>query len=135
MRSTMKTVLCLVLVLVTLFCMSACSTGDAPNHQNTEPLKEYITGRYELEKIQWADGTVATGNTLQDAENAMGDMYVELFSDRTAQLALFGQILDMEFSDDKMWQINYSSNTYDFSVGSGRVVLKQAGDTFTFVKK
>lgn len=65
----------------------------------------------------------------------MGDMYVELFSDGTARLSLLGQVHDMEFSDTKMWKENSTAFTYEFSAGDGKVVLKQAGDTYTFAKK
>ena len=135
MKNAVKTLLCFVLILGTLLCLSACGGSEEASSTEKAPVKQYITGRYELEKIQWANGTVATGETLQESEAAMGDMYVELFSDSTAQLSLLGQIKDMEFSEDKMWQINYTNDTYDFSVSNGRVTLVSNGDTYTFVKK
>lgn len=129
-----KTLVCLVLIISVLFSFTACGSEEAP--ATTEAaVKQYITGRYELEKIEYENGTVSSGDVLQSAEEAMGNMYVELFSDGTAQLALLGQIHDMEFSEDQMWQINYTNHTYDFSVGSGKVILKRDGDTYTFVKQ
>lgn len=129
-----KSIVCLILILSVLFCFAACESDAAP--ATTEaPIKQYITGRYELEKIEYANGTVSTGEVLQSSEEIMGNMYVELFSDGTAQLALLGQIHDMEFSEDQMWQIGYTNHTYDFSVSNGKVILKRDGDTYTFVKQ
>ena len=136
MKHMMKMFVCLVLVLGTVFCLSACGGGDTTTVQETEAVKQYIVGRYELEKIQWASGTTASGEILQGSEDKMGgDMYVELFSDRTAQLCLYGQIKDMEYTDDEMKEINYANNVYEFSVSNGKVILKKDGDTYTFVKK
>ena len=135
MKFTKKFFICLILVLGTLFCLSACGSNESSTIPETNAVKLYITGRYELEEIQWASGITASGETLQSSEDAMGDMYVELFSDYTAQLSLYGQIMDMEYSDNEMKQVNSTFNTYEFSVNSGRVTLKKDGDTFIFVKK
>lgn len=129
-----KTLVCLVLILSVLFSFTACDSEASPATTDAA-VKQYVTGRYELEKIEYANGTVSTGDVLQSAEDVMGNMYVELFSDGTAQLALLGQIHDMEFSEDQMWQIGYTNHTYDFSVSNGKVILKRDGDTYTFVKQ
>ena len=137
MKQSMKCLVCLLLVLGTIFCMSACGgSSNTTAGKETEAVKQYVVGRYELEKIQWANGTTASGEILQESEDKTGgDMYVELFSDRTAQLYLYGQIKDMEYTDDEMKEINYAYNVYEFSVSNGRVILKKDGDTYTFVKK
>ena len=129
-----KTLVCLVLILSVLFSFTACDSEASPAITDAA-VKQYVTGRYELEKIEYENGTVSSGDVLQSAEDVMGNMYVELFSDGTAQLALLGQIHDMEFSEDQMWQIGYTNHTYDFSVSNGKVILKRDGDTYTFVKQ
>ena len=129
-----KTLVCLVLILSVLFSFTACDSEASPATTDSA-VKQYVTGRYELEKIEYEKGTASSGGVLQSAEDVMGNMYVELFSDGTAQLALLGQIHDMEFSEDQMWQIGYTNHTYDFSVSNGKVILKRDGDTYTFVKQ
>ena len=138
----MKILICLLLVLGTLFCLSACDSGSSSTIQENKPVKEYIVGRYELETIKWANGTIASGEILQSSEDAMGDMYVELFSDHTAQLCLYGSLKDMEYTDTEMKEINtvfenydIDYNTYEFSVSGGKVTLKKDGDTYIFVKQ
>jgi hypothetical protein len=135
MKKTIKFVLCIVSLLSVLFCFGACDSGDAKPTERVPVVKEYMIGRYELQSIEWSNGTVATDKTLQEAEDAMGDMYVELFRDSTAQLSLYGQINDMEFSEDQMWQIDFEDNSYEFSVKNGKVTLEKAGDTYIFVKE
>lgn len=135
MKKAVKTIITLLLVLGILFCFGACGSSDAPAATDAPAVKQYITGRYEIEKIEHDNGTTSSGETLQHFEDVMGEMYVELFSDGTAQLVLLGQIHDMEFSDDKMWQIDYANNSYDFSVSNGRVTLEKDGDRYTFVKQ
>lgn len=123
------------MILLCLLCFCSCDSNNESSTKDKNVVKQYITGRYELQSIEWANGTVASDSTLQLSEETMGDMYVELYSDGTAQLSLYGNIYDMEFSEDKMTQINFELNTYDFSVGSGEVTLKKSGDTYIFVKK
>ncbi len=135
MKNTIRIVLCAVLVLGVLFSFSACGGSEQAVFTDDTAVKQYVTGRYELKTIKREDGTVTSGDILQQAEDAMGDMYVELFSDGTAQLALYGQIKDMEFSDDEMWNIDYANESYDFSVRNGKVTLNDSGDTYVFVKK
>ncbi len=135
MKKTVKSLLCILCTLGVLCSFAACGADGKSNATEKPALKQYITGRYELEEILWADGTTASGSVLQEVEAVMGDMYVELFSDNTAQLALYSQINDMEFSEDKMWQIDSTLISYDFSVRNGRVTLQSDGDTYIFVKK
>lgn len=144
----MKNVLYMILCFVLFFCIalgvSACNSKmeamakkepEAVTSEETVAVKLYITGRYELETVRWKDGTTASGEVLQEAEDTMGNMYVELFSDGTAQLSLYGQIRDMEFSEDKIWEIGQADKAYEFSVSNGKATLKDAGDTYIFSKE
>lgn len=135
MKKSMKTMICFALIVGVFFCFAACGSKEETPATNNPVIQQYLTGRYELEKIEYASGTTSSGDVLQQAEETMGDMYVELFSDGTAQLSLLGQIHGMEFSEDKMWQIGSALNTYAFSVSNGRVTLERDGDTYIFVKK
>lgn len=135
MKKWMRAVLCLVLVLGVFLCLGGCGSDKETETKDKPSVKENVTGRYELKKIQWDDGTTISGDALEDAEDQMGDMYVELFRDGTATLSLYGQIRDMEFSDDEMWQESNPSISYDFSVSNGKVILKEDGDKYTFEKK
>ena len=136
MKKFLKLALCITLALTCLFSLSACGGNeDEPSSEEKSTIKQNAVGRYELQSIEWANGTEASGATLQYSEDTMGDMYVELFSDGTAQLSLLGQIHDMEFTDNKMYQEDNKLIEYDFSVGNGKVTLKQSGDTYIFVKK
>ena len=135
MKRTMKTMICAALILGVFCCLCACGAKSETPADNSAAIQQNVTGRYELEKIEYADGTIASGEVLQSTEDVMGDMYVELFSDGTALLSLLGQKHDMEFSEDKLWQDGYALNTYAFSVSDGRVTLERAGDTYIFVKK
>lgn len=134
MKNTARKLLCAALALGILFCFCACGNGKEKAEEEAPVIKKNATGRYELTKIEWEDGTIASGEALQDSEDAMGDMYVKLYSDGTATLSLFGQVMDMEFSEDEMWQTDYENNSYDFSVRNGKVILKDGDDTYTFVK-
>ena len=133
MKTTMRIVCCSVLVFCMVFCLSACgSTNTGDTEPTLAPIKQSQLGRYELKTVQYHDGTEWSKETLAAAEAAMGDMYVELFEDRTALLSLLGQVHDMEFSDNKMW---HSGNTYSFSVGNGEVTLVNSdGDRYIFRK-
>ena len=135
MKKAIKAMLCAVLALGVFLCLSACGTDSEPTAATEPGIKQNATGRYELEKIQYADGTVASDATLQQAEEAMGDMYVELFGDGSAQLSLLGQVNDMEFSQNKLWQPGSPFHSYTFSVGNGKVTLERDGDTYIFRKK
>ena len=135
MNKIIKITLCTVMVISCLLGFSACGKKEDATSETESVVKQYMVGRYELQSVEWASGTTASGSTLQQSEDAMGDMYVELFSDGTAQLSLYGQTRDMEFTDDEMHQIDSKLNTYEFSVGGGKVILKQSGDKYTFVKE
>ncbi len=136
MKKVMKIILAVIMVLSVVLCFNACDSGNASEDSSEEKkVSQNVTGRYELEKILWDDGTSILEETLQISEEAMGEMYVELFEDGTAILSLYGQITEMSFSDNEMWQTTYKNNSYEFSVSGGTVTLKRAGDTFTFVRK
>ena len=135
MKKCLRVVVCLVLALGIFMCLGGCGSDTEPKTGNTPSIKENAVGRYELKKVQWANGTAVSGDALKTVEDQMGDMYVELFRDGTATLALYGQVQDMEFSEDKMWQENFSLVTYDFSVSDGKVILNRNGDEYIFEKK
>ena len=134
MKKTLRMILCVVLVLGVFFSFSACGGSDDSGSEDSPVIKQSATGRYELVKIEWSSGPVAEDEILEELEEATGDMYVELFSDGTAQLALHGQIQDMEYSEDEMWQENFELHSYEFSVRNGKVILQKDGDKYTFVK-
>lgn len=135
MNKTLKTVLCLVLVLGSLLCLSACGgeTSSAPTEPT--PVKLHLTGRYEIESIEWASGTVSSGEILEEALDAMGDMYVELYSDGTAQLCMYGSISDMEFNETEIWNMDADYIKYEISINDGKLTLKDGEDIFNFVKQ
>ena len=135
MNKVLKIALCLSMILICFLCFCACEKDENSSSKTGSVVKQYITGRYECQAIEWENGTVASGESLQYSESVMGDMYLELFSDGTAQLSLWGQIHDMEFTDTEIHEIGSDYNTYEFSVGSGRATLKDDRATYIFVKK
>ena len=135
MQKRFTRTLCLILVLGSLLCLCACtSSGSVSTPTTTEPLKQYVTGRYEIQKIQWADGTEASGQQLQDLIAVVGETFLELYSDHTALLCLLGQRFDMEFSDTQMWSVTNKLITYEIFVQNGTVTLDYCGTIYTFVK-
>lgn len=131
MKKSFRIVLCLVLVLGSLLCLSACGSQSNSTPVGDSSVKQYTTGRYEIQTITWDDGTSASGDTL----SLMGATYVELYSDNTAQLCLFGVLADMEYSDSKMWRAGSEFLSYEFSVKDGKVTLTDNGTTYVFIKK
>ena len=132
MKKSFRTILCLLLVLGSLLCLCACGSGDAPADDSS--VKQYATGRYEIQSIQWDDGTEASGELLENSLEMMGDTYLELYSDNTALLCLLGQRADMEFSESQIWRAGNNALTYEFSVKDGKATLYAEGTTYIFVK-
>ena len=127
----MKKIIALVLALVLAMSMAACGGETATTPVKEESgLPQSSTGRYEIEKITWEDGTEATGDLL----TVVGDCYIELYSDNTALLCLYGVRMDMEFDSNSMWRVGSSFSDYDFSVKDGRATLVDADTTYIFVK-
>lgn len=135
MNKTLKITLCLLLVLGSLLCLCACGGNDSTPATQGAAIKQYTTGRYELQSIEWNSGTSASGEMLQEQEEIMGDMYVELFGDGTAQLSLFGQIKDMECADGQMWTADHMKTTYAYTVKDGKLTMTAEDATYYFVKK
>ena len=137
MRSIARYILCFVIVIIVIFSFSACccGQGDSSANGNESVVKQYIVGRYELYSIEYENGLTVTGETLVNIEDAMGDMYLELYSDGTALLSLNGQVLDMEFSDTKIWQMGYENEKHSFSVTNGKATLEKWDNLYTFVKQ
>ena len=127
----MKKIIVLVLALVLAMSMAACGgeTASTPVKEETG-LPQSSTGRYQIESITWGDGTVATGDLLAVA----GECYLELYSDNTALLCLYGVQMEMEFDDNAMWRTGSSFSDYEFSVKDGKVTLVDADTSFLFVK-
>lgn len=126
----MKKIIALVLALILAMSMAACGGETASTPVKETGLAQSATGRYEIEKITWEDGTEATGDLL----TVVGDCYIELYSDNTALLCLYGVRMEMEFDDNSMWRVGSSFSDYDFSVKDGRATLVDADTTFIFVK-
>ena len=136
MKKCYKIVLCLMLVLSCVMGLCACGGNKADTPATEEPVKLSATGRYEIEAIRWDNGTESTGDQLQEQLALMGgETFLELNSDRTALLCLYGVCSDMEYSDTKIWNEDLGGMEFDFSVNDGKVTLKQSGTTFIFVKK
>jgi len=127
----MKKTLALILALVLSLSLVACGGESGTVSDDSPSLSQSATGRYEIEKIAWDDGTEATGDIL----TAMGECYIEIYSDNTALLCLYGQMAEMEFSEDQIWRADNSAFIYGFSVKDGKATLVDDGTTFVFVKK
>ena len=138
MKKLFKSAFCILLALTFVFCLTACggeTDTEASSADTSDAIRQNAVGRYELEKIEWTTGTVASGDIIASTESAMGDMYLELFSDGTATLSLYGQMHDMEFTKTEMHEPDNKHNTYEFSVADGKAVLKNADAVYTFVKQ
>ena len=138
MKRIIKTAVLIIAALTFVFCLSACggeTDTEASSADTSDAIRQNAVGRYELQKIEWASGTVASGDIIAGTESAMGDMYLELFSDGTATLSLYGQMHDMEFTKTEMHEPDNKHNTYEFSLSDGKAVLKNADAVYTFVKQ
>lgn len=137
MKKLFKSAFCILLALTLVLSLIACGGTDTDSSASdtSTVIKQNAVGRYELEKIEWTTGTVASGDILASTESAMGDMYLELFSDGTANLSLYGQMHDMKFTKTEMHEPDNKHNTYEFSVSDGKAVLKNADAVYTFVKQ
>ena len=133
MKKRFTAVLCLILALGCLLCLSACGGSEEPVEETA--IKQYVTGRYEIQSITWDDGTTLTGDLLQEQVEIMGDTFVELYEDGTATLCLMGLRLDMQYSESKIWKDDNGLYTYEFSVKDGKATLRDGDSTYVFVKK
>lgn len=135
MKKSFKAVLCLMLVLGSLLCLCSCGSKNESTSTEPAPVKQYATGRYEIESVTWEDGTKSSGDQLQEQMEIMGETFVELYSDNTALLCLYGSRMDMEYSENQMWNADSGFMKCEFSVKNGRVTLVYEGTTYIFVKK
>ena len=132
MKKHLKAGLCLILMLASIFCLCACGSESAPAET---PIKQTALGRFDLQTIIWEDGTNVTGEPLEEVLDMMGETFVELNSDSTALLCLYGQRSEMLFSDPQLWKDGTDLMTYTFSVKDGKATLKRDNTTFVFVKQ
>ena len=132
MKKHLKAGLCLILMLASIFCLCACGSESAPAET---PIKQTALGRFDLQTIIWEDGTKVTGDLLEEELAIMGETFVELNSDNTALLCLYGVRWDMEYSEDRIWKDGNDLYSYEFSVKDGKVTVVQDNVTFIFVKK
>lgn len=135
MTKCFKISLCLILILGSLVCLCACGNDSSSAPVADTPVKQSATGRFEIDAIEWDDGTKLSGDLLQEQIDIMGETFLELYDDNTALLCLYGQRTDMEYSDSKLWNSGNDLFTYEFSVKNGTATLVQDGTTFIFVKK
>ena len=133
MKKTMKMIVCLILVLGSVVCLGACGNKKETSEESFQiPLSK--TGLYEIESMESEDGTVTSGEAWEDAIEQMGSIYIELYEDNTAEFCLYGNIWDMEFSEDKIWETDNKWKRYDFSVDDGYVTITMGGFTYTLAK-
>lgn len=126
MKNTLKLALCLILVLGTLFCMTACGEDNAK-----------IAGTYTLYSME-DDGTLYEGTQLDDELSAVGmtrsDMYVTLKADGTGEMYVMGMGGEISFEDGKMWPTNKPENKIAFSVSGNKLTLNIEGAKLVFEK-
>ena len=135
MNRFFKSTLCLIIMLGCILCLCACGSESTSAPADSTPIKQSALGRFEIEAIEWDDGTKISGDMLQEQIDIMGETFLELYDDNTALLCLYGQRTDMEYSDSQLWNAGNSLFTYEFSVRNGTATLEQDGTTFIFVKK
>lgn len=135
MKKRFAMALCLIFVLGSLLCLSACGSKTETPSAGDTAVKQYVTGRYEIQSITWEDGTSISGALLEEQIASMGDTFVELYDDSTATLCLYGTRWDMEYSENRIWKDGNDLYSYEFFVKDGKATLDQDGTTFVFVKK
>ena len=133
MNNRIKSLFCLILVLCSILCLTAC--GSSESTPSAPAIKQSVTGRYELQSITYTDGTSISGDLLEETLALMGDTFLELYEDQSALLCLYGVRTDMEFSDSEIWNAISPMMRYPLSVRNGTATLDYTGTIFTFVKK
>lgn len=123
MKNITKTLLRAVLALCLVLCLCACGSKQTANAK--------LEGTYVLSKLTYADGTTLTGDELKtEFEEGWGmdleDNYLELHSDGTGVLCVYGLPQEIAFADGKFWY----SEFLDLSIGVEEDVLEFDEDGF-----
>lgn len=105
MKNIMKSLLCVALALCLALCLCAC--GGSKQDSNAK-----LEGTYVLSKITYADGTTLTDDDLKaEIEEGWGlapeDTYLELYSDGTGMLCVYGLPQEIAFADGKFWYTEF----------------------------
>ena len=111
----MKRTLCLLLILV--LTLSACSVGGT-----------YKFVRLETEtEVYDVDAVKALG---QDPDSC----YVSLWADGTGVLSIFGQSVDIEWEDGKLWPGGRPEDALSYQLEGNTISMEYEGEKLVFSK-
>ena len=118
MKKSVKTILCLVLVIGIVCTLAACGG---------------VAGRYELASMAMGDQEMDIA-ALKALAGTDVEMYIELKDDGTAVLAMDGEVTEMQWADGEMWPANNPSDKIPFTVDGDELTMEQSGIKLIFKK-
>ena len=118
MKNTVTKLLCVLMVVAMVLTFAAC--GKA--------------GTYVLSEAK-IDGEKYDADELEELGLDPDDCYVELNSDGTGEVCLFGEEVDIEWEDDEMWPEDDEDEVLEFEIDGKELTLEYEGEELIFTKE
>ena len=105
MAKSVKSILIALLILSLLLGLCACGNKEAN-------AAEKLAGTYVLSKLTYADGVELTGGELKTELEEIwcmevADTYLELRSDGTGSLSVYGMSMEIGWKDGYLWYSDF----------------------------
>lgn len=118
MKNTITKLLCVIMVLSMLFVFAACGKAGT-----------YVLSGAEIQGEEYdADDLDVLGLDPDDC-------YIELKSDGTGEVSLFGEEMDIEWEDDEMWPEDDEDDIQEFEIDGKDLILEYEGEKLIFTKE
>jgi len=118
MKNTITKLLCVAMVLCMLLTFTACG----------------VAGTYVLSEAK-INGEKYDLDEMEDLGIDPDDCYIELKSDGTGEVSLFGEETDIEWEDDEMWPEDDEDDVLEFEIDGDELILEMEGQELIFVKE
>jgi len=126
MKKSVRMILCLALVLASLFCLVACGGGSGS--------KSSVAGKYKFYSMTM-EGETFKASDLEDLGMDPDDIYLKLNKDGTGVMVMPGEDeMDMEWEGDEIWPEGEEDEAVEFSVKGGKLTMEQDGVEMVFKK-
>ena len=123
MKKSVKMILCLALVLASLFCLVACGGS-----------KDNIVGSYEFYSMKM-EGETIKAKDLEDFGLESDDITLKIKKNGTAILEMAGETIDMEWEDGEIWPEGEEDEAVEYKFKGGKLTFEAEGAEMVFKKK